>query len=172
MKRILSLLVLLVAFASCEEDVKFNNPAVQALKGQNSDPWKATEFSAERSGSAIIVTAKNDIETITLRINNPVPGLPVDNVEQNGSEHELGEDELNKATYLLSVDGIEDFYQTGTEIGNGMITMGKARDNNLNPTDGKGYISGFFYFNAINDAGETTNYHQGVFYKVPIKVGP
>lgn len=169
MKRILSLLVLLTAFVSCEEDVKFNNPAVQALRGEESVLWRATEFSAEKNGSTIVVTAKNDIETVVLRINNPIAGVPAEgSPNQTGSEHKLGENEFNKASYELSVDGIEDYYETGVAKGNGLITIGKAQDNNLNATDGKGYISGFFYFNAINDAGETVNYHQGVFYKVPI----
>ncbi|MDV6169381.1 DUF6252 family protein [Flavobacterium sp. DG1-102-2] len=165
MKKILSLLVLLVAFASCEEDVKFNTPAVQAFRGNTdgtSDIWKAREFSAVKSGNSVIVTAKNDVETIVLRINNPVPG------ETEGSIHPLGVDELNKATYALSVDGIDQFYQTGTNIGDGQIQIRRTLDNNINATDGKGYISGTFYFNAKNDAGETVNYHSGVFYKVPI----
>lgn len=164
MKKILSLLVLLVAFASCEEDVKFNTPAVQAFKGQNENKelWKATDFSAVKSGNSVIVTAKNDIETIVLKINNPVPGEPL------GSEHELGVDELNKATYNMDVDGLQDFYQTGTDLGSGKITIRRPLDNNINATDGKGYISGTFYFNAVNDAGEIINYSEGVFYKVPI----
>lgn len=156
MKKILSLLVLLVAFASCEEDVKFNNPAVQALK--DNELWKATEFSAVKSGNSVILTAKNDVETVVLKMNAPAPE----------SVHELGVDELNKATYQLSVDGIEDFYQTGTGLGNGRIVLRAARDNNINATDGNGFISGSFYFNAVNDEGLIVNYQEGVFYKVPI----
>jgi hypothetical protein len=164
MKKILSLLVLLVAFASCEEDVKFNNPAVQAFKGtgDTSELWKAREFSAVKSGNSVIVTAKNDIETIVLRIDNPVAGDPT------GSVHPLGDDELNKATYQLSVDGVEDFYQTGTGTGDGEIVIRRVDENNINATNGKGYISGTFWFHAVNEAGETISYDRGIFYKVPI----
>lgn len=156
MKKILSLLVLLVAFASCEEDIKFNNPAVQALK--DNELWRATEFSAVKSGNSVIITAKNDVETVVLKMNAPAPE----------SVHELGVDETNKATYQLSVDGVDDFYQTGTSLGNGRIVLRAARDNNINATDGNGYISGSFSFNAVNAEGLIVNYQEGVFYKVPI----
>ena len=165
MKKILSLLVLLVAFASCEEDVKFNTPAVQAFQGLGdgrSELWKAREFSAVKSGNSVIVTAKNDVETIVLTINNPVPGEP------QGSSHVLGTGELNKVTYTLSADGITDFYQTGTGVGEGEIVIRRTADNNINATDGKGYISGTFWFNAVNSSNKTINFERGVFYKVPI----
>lgn len=160
MKKIVSLLVLLVAFTSCEEDVKFNNPAVQALK--NDELWRATEFWAVKSGSSVILTAKNDVETVVLKINAPAPN----------SVHDLGVNELNKATYQLSVDGIEDFYETGTGLGNGRIVIRGEMDNNINGTDGKGFISGNFYFNAYNAADNVVNFQKGVFYKVPITTEP
>jgi len=168
MKKFLSLLVLLVAFASCEEDVKFNTPAVQAFKsntdGTPAELWKAKDFHAEKLGNTIVVIAKNDIETITLRINNPVPGDP------QGSSHVLGTGDLNTAMYQLSVDGIEKSYKTGTGVGDGEIVIRRAEENNINAADGKGYISGTFWFDAKNEAGETVNFERGVFYKVPITV--
>lgn len=168
MKKILSLLVLLVAFVSCEEDVKFNNPAVQGLK--NEELWKATEFSAVKSGNSVIVTATNGFETVVLRIANPIPGTPADKPVEGtpiASEHVLGVDETNKATYSLNVEGVTEFYQTGTNLGNGKIVMGRPADNNLAATTG-GFISGSFNFNAVNDLGEIVNYQRAVFYKVPI----
>lgn len=158
MKKILSLLVLLVAFTSCEEDVKFNTPAVQSIKGTGAEKelWKATEFSAVRTGNALTLTATNGFETVVLKTTSVTPG-----------EYVLGTGVANKATYALSVDGIEEFYQTGTDLGNGLITV--SADN----TDvTKGYISGFFRFNAVNNAGVTINFQEGVFYKVPINVAP
>ena len=160
MKKILSLLVLLVAFASCEEDVKFNNPAVQGLK--NNELWRATSFEATKSGTTVIVKASNDVETVTLTINAPAPE----------SVHELGVNAVNMAAYDLSVDGIEESYKTfgNATNGNGMIVIRRAEDNNINATDGQGYISGNFYFNAVNAEGAVVNYQEGVFYKVPITV--
>lgn len=157
MKKILSLLVLVAAFASCEEDIKFNNPAVQGLK--DNELWRATEFWAEKNGNTVIVTAKNDIETVVLTINAPAPG----------SVHDLGGSSVNSATYDLDVDNIQDYYRSNPN-GNGRVVIRGEADNNINGTGGKGFISGNFYFNAYNDAGDAVNYQEGVFYKVPITV--
>lgn len=161
MKKIVSLLVLLVAFASCEEDIKFNNPAVQALK--NDELWRATTFSAKKSGNSVIIIAQNDVETLTMTINAPAPN----------SVHDLGINDLNAATFELDVDGIKETYKTGTDFGNGKIVIRGEVDNNINGTDGKGFISGNFYFNAYNaDETKVVNFQKGVFYKVPVTVEP
>lgn len=160
MKKIVSLLVLLVAFASCEEDIKFNNPAVQGLK--DDVKWKATTFSAKKTGNSVIITASNDVETVELAINAPAPN----------SVHYLGVDGIQYATYQLKVDGIEENYSTNND-GNGRIVIMDEKDNNINGTDGKGFISGTFYFNAYNaDQSKVVNFQKGVFYKVPLTVGP
>ena len=150
MKKILSLLVLLVAFTSCEEDVKFNNPAVQGFK--NEELWRATEFSAVKSGNSVTLTATNGFETVVLKMDNP----------QLESQHTLGVDGANMASYTLNVEGVEEYYETGTGVGNGLIKMsGDARYMDL----AKGLISGEFYFNALNTEGETVNYQKGVFFR-------
>lgn len=161
MKKIVSLLVLLVAFASCEEDIKFNNPAVQGLK--DDVKWKATSFEATKSGNSVIVIARNDVETVTLKINAPAPN----------SVHNLGVDDVQTATYELNVDGIQETYKTGTDFGNGKIVIMDEKDNNINGTNGKGFISGSFYFNAYNaDESKVVNFQKGVFYKVPLTIEP
>ncbi|MHA3786982.1 DUF6252 family protein [Flavobacterium hauense] len=158
MKKILSLLVLVAVFASCEEDIKFNNPAVQALK--DNVKWKAREFSAIKTGNSVIITAKTDIDTVTITLNAPAPN----------SVHDLGVNNLNSAAYDLSVDGITESYATGT-IGNGKVVIMDVKDNNIDGTAGKGFISGSFYFNAYtSDKSEVVNFQEGVFYKVPITV--
>ncbi len=154
MKKILSLIVLVVVLTSCEEDVKFNNPAVQGLK--DNELWKATDFSATRGGdNSLTITADNGFEIITLKTQNIDPGVYV-----------LGVNESNKATYTLSVDGIEMFHSTGTGIGNGEITI-SADPTETNVT--AGYITGNFYFNAEDEDGNVVNFQQGVFYRVPIE---
>jgi hypothetical protein len=159
MKKILSLLVLLVAFTSCEEDIQFNNPAVQAFK--DNEQWRATDFDAVKNGNTVILTAHiNDVETVVLYINAPAPE----------SVHELGVNELNRATYQFSVDGISGDYKTGTGIGNGRITLNRAEDNNLDGTGGKAFISGSFWFNALNADGDIVNFQKGEFYKVPMTI--
>ncbi|MEL1245635.1 DUF6252 family protein [Flavobacterium sp. DGU11] len=157
MKKILSLIVLLAVLTSCEEDVKFNNPAVQGLK--DNELWKATEFSAVKGGdNSLTISANNGFETILLKTQNIDPGV-----------YALGVNNSNKASYTLSVDGIEMFYSTGSGIGDGQITISAdPRETNL----AAGYVTGKFYFNAEDEDGNVVNFQQGVFFRVPITSGP
>lgn len=158
MKKILSLLVLLVAMTSCEEDVRFNTPAVQGLK--DNDLWKATEFSAMLgAGGSLTIEATNGFETVVLKTVSSTPGM----------SFPLGEDESNKATYSLDADGISFDYQTGTELGDGLIVISDEPDET---NVSAGYISGTFRFNAVNEIGESVNFQRGVFYRVPIQAIP
>lgn len=152
MKKILSLLVLLVTFASCEEDVKFNNPAVQGLK--DDELWRATEYTATREAdNSLTIVATNGFEILTLRTASVDPGV-----------YDLGVNEQNKATFSVSVDGIEQNYQTGTDLGDGKIEI------TVEDTDVvQGFITGTFRFNAVEDDGTVLNFRNGVFYRVPIQ---
>ncbi len=157
MKKILSLIVLLVALTSCEEDVKFNNPAVQGLK--DNELWKATDFSAIRGGdNSLTIIADNGFEKLTLKTDDIEPGV-----------YPLGVTNSNKATYTLSVDGVEEFYSTGAEIGDGEITI-SSDPSETNVT--AGFITGFFHFNAEDGDGNTVNFQRGVFFRVPVEAGP
>ncbi len=146
--------MLLVTLTSCEEDIRFNTPAFQGLK--DNVLWKATEYSAVRgTDNSLTVTATNGFEVVTLRTASITPG----------TIYELGVNESSKATYALSVDGIEASYQTGTGLGNGLIEISDdPRDTNL----AQGYITGTFRFNVVNQEGNVVNFQNGIFYKVPI----
>ncbi len=158
MKKILSLLVLMVAFASCEEDIQFNNPAVQGLK--DNELWRAANYSAMRGGDgSLTIIADNGFETLTLRTISSDPGM-----------YELGVNEQNKASFVLYLEdeGIEVSYQTGTGVGDGMIEI-SADPSETNLT--QGYITGTFRFNVLDGNGNVLNFRDGVFYKVPIVPG-
>ncbi|KAF2520077.1 hypothetical protein E0W68_02325 [Flavobacterium salilacus subsp. salilacus] len=158
MKKFLSLLVLLVGLSSCEEDIQFNTPAVQGLK--DNELWKATEYKAILGGGgSLIIEATNGFETVVLRTASSTPGM----------SFQLGENESNKATYSLDADGISFEYQTGTDLGDGLIEI----SDNPDETDiTRGFISGTFRFNALDESGEVVNFQNGFFYKVPIQIAP
>ncbi len=149
--------MLLMAFSSCEEDVQFNTPAVQALK--DNELWKATEYKAIIVGGALTIEATNGFETVVLKTVSSTPGM----------SFQLGVNESNKATYSLEADGLSYNYQTGTDMGNGLIEI----SDNPNETDiTKGYITGTFRFNAADESDELVNFQNGFFYKVPIQAAP
>ena len=146
-----------MAFSSCEEDVQFNTPAVQALK--DNELWKATEYKAIIVGGALTIEATNGFETVVLKTVSSTPGM----------SFQLGVNESNKATYSLEADGLSYNYQTGTDMGNGLIEI----SDNPNETDiTKGYITGTFRFNAADESDELVNFQNGFFYKVPIQAAP
>lgn len=153
MKKILSLLVLLVTFASCEEDVKFNDPAVQGLK--NDELWKAAQFTATLGGDgSLTINGTNGFETLTLRTASTDPGV-----------YELGVNNSSMASFVVNVEGVEMSYLTGTGIGDGEIEISDdVNETNLT----QGYITGTFTFNAVGEDGTVVNFRDGVFYKVPI----
>jgi hypothetical protein len=158
MKKIFSLIVLLVALSSCEEDVKFNNPTVQGLK--DDALWRAVQFSATQASSngALTVTASNGFETLTLKAQSATPGT-----------YDLGVNETNKASFVFSSPEFDTAYQTGAGIGDGELTISAL------PTETNvagGFITGNFKFNAVDDEGNTVNFRDGVFYKVPIYIIP
>ncbi|WP_159799657.1 DUF6252 family protein [Flavobacterium sp. MK4S-17] len=151
MRKFISLLVLLIAITSCEEDVKFNNPAVQGLR--DNELWRASEFNAIIGlDNSLTIQASYGYEQLTLKTANITPGT-----------YQLGVNETSKATYRIAADGISEEYQTGTDIGNGEIII-NAQDTDVS----KGYITGTFRFNAEDENGDVVNFQNGVFYKVRI----
>lgn len=168
--------MLLVAFTSCEEDVKFNDPAVQALK--DNEVWKASNFTAVwNTDNSLTITATNGFETLTLKTEaaspHPCQGVPYHNPnrhDRSGCNYLLGYNQINKATYTLAADGIVKTYETGTNAPAGdeegaILIYSNSKYTNL----ANGFISGEFYFNAKDSNGEVVNFQQGVFYKLPVQ---
>ena len=148
----------MVVFTSCEEDIKFNTPAVQGYK--NNDLWKADNFTALLApNGSVVITATNEFETVVLRTRDKNPGI-----------YTLGVNASNSASYTISdLTGVGDSFQTGTsEDENGgvgeIIISNDTRETDL----ARGYISGSFHFNAYNDEGNIVYFTRGVFYKVPL----
>ena len=160
MKKITSLLILLAIFASCSQNISFNNPSVQGKK--DGILWRATESHATRgAGTALSIEASNAFETLTLNTTLSSPGV-----------FPLGTSESKKATFITVVDGVTSDYETGynyttnTGIGDGQIQI--TEHDTVNMT-----VSGTFRFNAkkmnSTPGEETLNFYEGVFYKVPVR---
>ncbi|MFL9845482.1 DUF6252 family protein [Flavobacterium rhizosphaerae] len=153
MRKFLLLFVLLAAFTSCEEDVKFNTPAVQGLK--DDVLWKATDFTATKGGdNSLTIQASNGFETLVLKTASITAGT-----------YQLGVDNSSKASYTLFIDSFNSEYETGAGIGSGQITIS---DNPLETNLAEGYVTGTFRFSAVDTEGNYVYFQQGVFYKVPI----
>ena len=154
MKKIASLLFILVALSSCSEEISRPNPALQGWKDDIF--WRAIDAKATiATNGSLIITGLTQTETLSLHTNNTNPGTYV-----------LGASENRKASYLFEHEGESLFYTTGTGIGDGEIKIEEYDSENKT-------ITGTFRFNAINVdenplGGEILNYQYGRFYKIPV----
>ena len=155
MKKIISLLILVLTLSSCEESVTFSNPSVQGL--MDNVIWRAIDFRATVDiNGALKIEAYTQNQVLTLLTPS-----------RNVGVYNLGENSARSATFTTEFDDIELLYTTGVDIGgNGQIV--------INEYDAAtGTVSGTFRFNAINVdqnplGGEVLNFQKGVFYNLKV----
>lgn len=123
MKRFLSLFIVAIAFSSCQEDVKFNNPGFQGLKDDVF--WRAIDAKAYVSDTGVL-----RIEAVT---QNEIVTLNTSSV--NAGTYVLGTTNIyNSATYFSNFQDVELEYATIAVPGpTGTITLVNG---------GTGYTSG------------------------------
>ena len=154
-KQFLHLLVL-VAFISCQDDVKFNSPTFEGQK--DNVFWRAVDSKAILAANgSVTIEAYTRNEKVTLLTNSKNPGT-----------YSLGIDNLNTATYVLEDSNPKITFKTeaGNDGVDGEIVIEEY--DAVNKT-----ITGTFKFNAENVnanplAGPILNFQYGVFYKVPV----
>ena len=166
MKKLSLIIIVLFAFISCQEDVRFNNPSLQGMK--DNVFWRAVESKATiTSANVLSIEAYTRNEKLTLIMPKPTT-LINPNVESSYVTYFLGTSTNRTATYVLSDTGGSIItFSTGFGIGDGQITINEY--DAVNNT-----VSGTFKFNAENTdnnslAGPLVNFQQGVFYKVPVR---
>ena len=156
MKKYFYFLSLFFIVASCTDDVKFNNPAFQALK--ENVFWRAQSYKAHSGeNGSIVVEGSLGYEKVTLQMASTAK-----------QTFTLGNDEFSKALYENKLSTDVSAFSTGTDKGSGQIVI--TDYDNVNHT-----ISGTFKFTAENDDESNIekpkiNFKEGVFYKVPIEV--
>lgn len=168
MKKVLSLLILLVAFSSCETDVKFSNPGFQASK--DNLVWRADLVSAALGVDEVTVYAYRGAETVALTFPIPVGASKVTPKTYTFSYEGTGNDDIS-ASYEFEDSGVLLEYYAGADSAvenQGNITI------EVTEFDGeKLTLSGSFRFNAkfqgeSEIVQENVNFQEGFFYKVPL----
>ena len=154
MKKQFLYLLFLVAFISCESDVKFNNPTFEGQK--DNVFWRAVDSKA--------MLAANGSLTIESYTRNEKVTLKTTSI--NIGTYFLGTSTSKSATYVLTDASGTITFLTGIGIGNGEIVIEEY--DAVNKT-----VTGTFKFNAENVnanplAGAILNFQYGVFYKVPV----
>jgi hypothetical protein len=154
MKKQFLYLSLFIAFISCTDEVKFNNPAFEGQK--DNVFWRAVDSKASIvSGGSLLIEAYTRNEVVTLKTTAANPGT-----------YFLGTSNLNSASYVLKDATGTITFSTGLGIGDGQIVI--TEYDVINNT-----VTGTFRFNAenINNnplVGPILNFQYGHFYKVPI----
>ena len=154
MKKQILYLLYLVAFFSCQDDIKFNSPTFEGQK--DNVFWRAVDSKAILAANgSVTIEAYTRNEKVTLKTTSTTP-----------QTYLLGTSTSKSATYVLTDASGTITFLTGTGIGNGEIVIEEY--DALNKT-----ITGTFKFNAENVdnnplAGPFLNFQYGVFYKVPV----
>ena len=154
MKKQFLYIFFLFAFISCQDDVKFNNPAFEGQK--DNVFWRAVDSKAMLAANqSLTIEAYTRNEKLTLKTTSADPGT-----------YFLGTSTSIEATYVLTAVSGTITFSTGTERGNGEIVI--TEHDEVNNT-----ITGTFKFKAENVdnnplAGPVLNFQYGHFYKIPV----
>ncbi len=151
MKKRFLYITLLFALISCQDDVKFNNPAFEGRK--DNVFWRAIDSKATIASGSLTIEGFTKNETVTLKTNSTDPAI-----------YFLGTSILNTATYVKN-DALSTItFATGFGVGEGQIVI--TEYDAVNKT-----VTGTFKFNAVNSVlpSSILNFQYGHFYKVPIK---
>lgn len=101
MKKIISILIVLISISSCQEEVKFNNPSFQAQKDDVF--WRAIDSKATLSGTGMLtIQGFTEHEVVTLT-----------SVSKNVGTYILGTTTFaNSASYIYSENSSYNEYET------------------------------------------------------------
>ena len=158
MKRIFSLMVVLITLIGCKDDIEFNTPALQG--DREGDLWRSTYNAADIDFGGWVIEGGNSVETVQLITTNDVRGTFV-----------LGGDSPNVAIYR-DADGV--VYSTANAPDESLTIYpadGEIIVEDINNTAVK-TVEGTFWFNAYTADGlNRINFNNGVFHKVPLLGG-
>lgn len=154
MKKQVLYILLLVAFISCTDDVKFNNPSIQGQK--DNVFWRAIDSKAILAANgSLSVEGYTRNEKLTLKTTSTT-----------AQTYPLGTSTSKMATYVLTDANGTITFSTGNGFGDGEIVIEEY--DAVNKT-----VTGTFKFNAVNVnnnplAGPILNFQYGHFYKIPV----
>ncbi|MGG7036337.1 MAG: DUF6252 family protein [Flavobacterium sp.] len=148
MRKIVSLLMIVGVFSSCQEDVKFNNPGFQGNK--DGALWQAGDVRAHVEGGKLVIEADKTFETVTLSTGGTALGTYV-----------LGTTDTNNlAAYVSTFNDVELEYATVAVPGPAskieMISGGTVYNNGTAVATTGGSGSGLTV-NIVVNAGVVTN---------------
>ncbi|WP_159022500.1 DUF6252 family protein [Formosa sp. L2A11] len=167
MKTWFAVLLVCLTLTGCEDDLEFNDPALQANK--DGELWKMGTQQVSNTSGTLIISGELDRTTISLEL----PALKVGTyyVGQTTDADVVAD---AKAIFT-DADGV--VYSTLYNAEDSLTTPnidesvvyyseGQIEIEEINTV--KGYVSGVFWFTAYTGLGtEKVDFNQGVLYQVP-----
>ena len=152
MKYLLFILLLPLAFLSCQDDIQTSSPTFQGLQ-QGDFVWRSTVRTATVQSSGVLsISGSDGYGTMIISLPEATVGV-----------YTLGQGELSTITFT---EGITTYstQNNGTEfpvyLGDGQVTLEEV--NTVSKT-----LKGSFYFNSYDDEGSKyLNFSEGVFYNL------
>ena len=152
MKYFLFILLLPLAFLSCQDDIQSSSPTFQGLQ-QGDFVWRSTVRTATVQSSGVLsISGSDGYGTMIISLPEAAVGV-----------YTLGQGELSTITFT---EGITTYstQNNGTEfpvyLGDGQVTLEEV--NTVSKT-----LKGSFYFNSYDDEGSKyLNFSEGVFYNL------
>jgi hypothetical protein len=152
MKYFLFILLLPLAFLSCQDDIQTSSPTFQGLQ-QGDFVWRSTVRTATVQSSGVLsISGSDGYGTMIISLPEAAVGV-----------YTLGQGELSTITFT---EGITTYstQNNGTEfpvyLGDGQVTLEEV--NTVSKT-----LKGSFYFNSYDDEGSKyLNFSEGVFYNL------
>lgn len=153
MKRLFLYTVCLLVFYGCNNEVKFNAPALQANKNYNL--WKATFFEATLSDDGkLIIDGANANEKMTISLNSLQEGTyslsttslsKIDFIDENGIHYSTSHEPKHETNLYPEI---------------GKLTVSKI--------DGNTITGNFHVIVFTADGMASIGFNEGVFYNLPV----
>lgn len=154
MKKIFVLILTTILFWSCNDDLKFNVPALVGEK--EGVDWTAVAFNAViQPNGTVVITGSDNFERLTLTL----PSL---------AEGDYNQDDANTVATFTDIQNV--FYSTNNNPNEELQIYPADLEISLTEYDlASNTISGEFHFNAFTPAGLLgVNFSKGFFYRIPV----
>ena len=143
---------------SCSDEIRFNSPAMQANKQNES--WRSDFFAADIDNGGFVIEGRNSGEIVQLITTSDSRGT-----------YNLGIDSANIAIFV-DVDGTTYSTKNGPDPSIGSYpTSGEIIVEDIDSDDPKNVYGAFWFYAYTADGLKVINFNKGVFYKVPLVGG-
>ena len=156
MKKVFSLLMLTILFASCSQDIRFNDPALQG--DVDGLVWRSTSREARIVNGELRITAMRGFETLEITVGS----IAID------TEHRFGPEGNARAVFTINAPNNTTIYDTDLEGGDGIFIISEIN------TSQRYITAEIVFFDAPRVSGlpvygNLFNFSRGIIHRIPLR---